>query len=273
VKVWLNGSLVEDSAARVAFNDHGLTVGDGVFETIKTYAGVPFAVKRHLERLAHSAAGLGLEPPSAADLRDAITLVCEANGVGDAAVRVTVTGGPGPLGSARGTEGLTVIVANAPLTSWPDTVDVATVPWPRNERGATAGLKTTSYAENVVALARAKQSGATEAIFANTAGRLCEGTGTNVFLTVDGRMVTPPLSVGCLAGVTRALLVEAGLADELDVPLAALAEADEAFLSSTTREVHPIARVDGQRLPSCPGPLTRAAAEVFAALVAGTPDP
>lgn len=269
--VWLNGSLVDDVDARIAYNDHGLTVGDGVFETIKAYDGVPFALRRHLERLEISARGLGLEPPSG--LTEAVEEVCRANSIGDAAIRITLTGGPGPLGSGRGDAGQTVIVATAPLTQWPDSVEVATVPWPRNERGATAGLKTTSYAENVVALARARSTGASEAIFANTVGNLCEGTGTNVFLAVDGRMVTPPLSSGCLAGVTRALLVELGVAEEVDVPLAALSEAEEAFLSSTTREVQPIHAVDGRALPSCPGPLTTAAAAAFTTLRESTPDP
>lgn len=269
--VWLNGRLVDDADAVIAYNDHGLTVGDGVFETVKAYGGVPFALGRHLDRLAASARGLGLEVPSG--LRDAVAAVCEANAIGDAAVRITVTGGPGPLGSGRGGSGPTVIVATAALPAWPESVEVATVPWPRNERGATAGLKVTSYAENVVALARARAAGASEAIFANTIGNLCEGTGTNVFVSVGGRMVTPPLSAGCLAGVTRALLLELGVAEEADVPLAALAEAGEAFLSSTTREVQPIHAVDGRLLATCPGPLTTAAAAAFHALRQSTPDP
>ena len=269
--VWLNGQLVDEADARVAYNDHGLTVGDGVFETIKAYDGVPFALQRHLDRLEISARGLGLDSP--AGLREAVEEVCRANAIGDAAIRITVTGGPGPLGSGRGDVGQTVIVATAALTAWPESVEVATMPWPRNERGATAGFKTTSYAENVVALARARAAGASEAIFANTVGNLCEGTGTNVFLVLDGSMVTPPLSAGCLAGVTRALLVELGIAEERDVPLSELAEADEAFLSSTTREVQPIHGVDGRPLPSCPGPLTEAAAKAFTALRQSTPDP
>jgi branched-chain amino acid aminotransferase len=274
VKVWLNGSLVDASEARVAYNDHGVTVGDGVFETIKAYGGRPFAVRRHLERLAASATGLGLAVPDAGVLRAALAEVCAANALGDAALRITVTGGPGPLGSGRGDEGQTVIVAGMALTGWPPAAAVAVVPWPRNERGATAGLKTTSYAENVVALAHARAAGAGEAIFANTAGRLCEGTGTNVFVVVGGRLLTPPLSAGCLAGVTRALILERTDAEEEDLPGEALAGADEAFLTSTTREVQPVATVDGRPLPSCPGRRTEAAAEAFAALVAaGDLDP
>jgi branched-chain amino acid aminotransferase len=135
-----------------------------------------------------------------------------------------------------------------------------------------AGLKTTSYAENVVALARAKEQGASEAIFANTAGRLCEGTGSNVFVVLAGRLVTPPLSSGCLAGVTRELVVEVAQVDEEDLPLAVLAEADEVFLTSSTRDVQGQHRVDDRRLDA-PGPVTAEVARAFADLVARDLDP
>jgi branched-chain amino acid aminotransferase len=140
---------------------------------------------------------------------------------------------------------------------------VAVAPWPRNERGALAGLKTVSYAENVVALRFARERGAEEAIFGNLGERLCEGTGTNVFVGAGGRMLTPPLSAGCLAGVTRELLLELGVVSEEDLPLSALAQATEAFLTSSTRDVQAIATVDGEALPAAPGPLTKAAAEAF----------
>ncbi|MGZ4476567.1 MAG: aminotransferase class IV, partial [Nocardioides sp.] len=144
-----------------------------------------------------------------------------------------------------------------------ETVSVVTVPWPRNEHGALAGLKTTSYAENVVALAYAAERGASEAVFGNIAGNLCEGTGSNVFYVVDGEVRTPPLSSGCLAGVTRALLLEWFGGREVDEPLAVLGHADEVFLVSTTRDVQPVERVDDRVLPA-PGPVTRHAMKVWA---------
>ena len=124
------------------------------------------------------------------------------------------------------------------------------MPWPRNERGATAGLKTISYAENVRALAFAHERGATEAVFANTRGDLCEATGSNVFLVLDGVACTPPAAAGCLLGVTRALVLELGASagvpvEERDVPLEALLTAEEAFLTSSTARSPPIAAVDG----------------------------
>lgn len=273
MKVWLNGSLVDESEARVSVFDHGLTVGDGVFETLKTYSGRPFAVRRHLDRLAVSAAGMGFPSPDPVVMRSALESVAAVNGLVDDALRITVTSGPGPLGSGRGPGDLTVVVAAGRMAPWPSTTGVAVVPWPRNERAALAGLKTTSYGENAVALAYAHARGAGEALFANLAGNLCEGTGTNVVVSLGGRLVTPPLSAGCLAGVTRALVLEACAVAEEDVPLEALAEADEAFLTSSTREVQAIDTIDGRPLPAAPGPLTTTAAAAFAALVAKDLDP
>lgn len=271
--VWINGELLDGADASVSVFDHGLTVGDGVFETLKTYGGRAFAVRRHLERLATSAAGLGLAAPPPEVLRDAIEKVVAANQLGDGAVRITFTGGPGPLGSARGDIATTVIVATAPLSPWPVTTGVSVVPWPRNELSAVAGLKTTSYAENVVALAYALERGAGEALFLNLVGNVCEGTGSNIFVGVDGRLVTPPLSAGCLAGVTRALILEGGHGVEADVTIDDLHRASEAFLASTTREVQAIGHVDRRPLPSAPGPLTEAASTAFADVVRAGIDP
>jgi len=259
--------------ARVSPFDHGLLTGDGVFETLRVYRGEPFAARRHLVRLGLSAAALRLPCPEAGLMREAMAAVIAANSIDAGRLRITVTGGPSPLGSDRGTAGPTVIVAGGPLTVWPAATDVVTVPWPRNERGALVGVKTISYGENVVALAHAKDRGGGEAIFANLVGNLCEGTGTNVFVGVGGRLLTPPLSAGCLAGVTRDLLLEVADIVEDDMPLAALAEADEAFLTSSTREVQPIRAVDGRVLPSVPGPLSLAAAAAFTALVDRGLDP
>jgi branched-chain amino acid aminotransferase len=274
VAVWINGTLVPDDEARISVFDHGLVTGDGVFETIKVAGGVPFALSRHLARLGRSAAGLGLAAPDLEQIRDGAMAVVESSSKPQLArMRITVTGGIAPLGSERGGSPLTAIVAMADAKAPAPWVDVVTVPWPRNEHGALSGLKTTSYGENVRALAYANEHGGSEAIFGNTAGNLCEGTGTNVFIVSEGRLVTPPLSAGCLAGVTRALVIEWAGASEQDVPLSALAGADEAFLTGTTRDVQPIRCVDGQALSDAPGPVTRKAAEVFAMRAAETPDP
>jgi branched-chain amino acid aminotransferase len=275
--VWIDGTVVDPARATVSVFDHGLTVGDGVFETLKVIDGRPFALRRHLDRLERSATGLGLDVPLSRDkLAAAIDeTLAAAAGTGDPGrVRITLTGGPAPLGSGRGTAGPTLIVAVAPQDPWePDTTAV-TVPWPRNERAATTGLKTTSYAENVVALAEARKVGATEAIFPNLAGNLCEGTGTNVFVALDGRLVTPPLLSGCLAGVTRALLLELlDDADEADLPLGELARADEVLLTSSTRDVQPLRALDGRPLPGADGPIAQRAIQAVADLQSRDLDP
>jgi branched-chain amino acid aminotransferase len=248
--VWINGDLVPEASARVSPFDHGLLTGDGVFETLLARHGTIFGVRRHLDRLARSAGVLGLSVPPPEVLRAALAEVLEGNALADARLRITVTGGPSPLGSDRGEGPSTVIIAAGALTVWPPTAAVVVAPWPRNERSALAGVKSTSYAENVVALAWARERDAGEALLANTAGNLCEGTGSNVFVALDGRLVTPPLSSGCLAGVVRGVLVEGGLAEERDVAISALADVEEAFLTSSTREVQPIDRLDGRAL--CP---------------------
>jgi branched-subunit amino acid aminotransferase/4-amino-4-deoxychorismate lyase len=274
VTVWINGTLLPDDEASVSIFDHGLVVGDGVFETVKVTRGVPFAMSRHLARLGRSAAGLGLPELDLEAIRAGADALLEASGrPQQARLRITVTGGRSNLGSERTGSAPAVIIAAGTLTAWGATCDVVTVPWPRNERGATAGLKTTSYAENVVALAYARERGAGEAIFGNTVGNLCEGTGTNVFVVTGGRLITPPLSAGCLAGVTRGLVIEWAGAAEEDLGLGALAAAEEAFLAGTTRDVQPIRSVDGTALAAAPGPVTRQAADIFAARSAGLVDP
>jgi branched-chain amino acid aminotransferase len=270
---WVDGALVPPGAATVSAFDHGLTVGDGVFETMRVYRGTPFALRRHLDRLARSAAGLGLPLPARTEVERACAEVVAAAALAEARLRLTVTGGPGPLGSPRGAGPPTLVAAVAPLAPVSPAAAVALAPWPRNERGPLSGLKTTSYAENVVLLAWAWERGAEEAIVADTRGRLCEGTGANVFVVHDGRLRTPALDSGCLAGVTRELVLGCVDAKEADLSPDDLVTADEAFLTSSTREVQPIGEVDGRALPSAPGPLTAQAAAAFRALVAGDLDP
>ncbi|MFE9926613.1 aminotransferase class IV [Streptomyces sp. NPDC005774] len=273
MKIWLDGGLQDIESARVSVFDHGLTVGDGIFETVKTVNGGPFALTRHLDRLARSARGLGLPEPDLDEVRRACAAVLEANPMPLGRLRITFTGGHGPLGSDRGEHGPTLVVALGDTTRRPDSTAVITVPWTRNERGALTGLKTTSYAENVVALARAREQGASEALFGNTVGRLCEGTGSNVFVVLDGEIHTPPVASGCLAGITRALAVEWTGAAETDLPMDVLQRADEVFLTSTLRDVQAVRRVDDRELPGAPGPATAKAMRIFDEHAAADLDP
>jgi branched-chain amino acid aminotransferase len=274
MKIWLNGALTPLEDAAISPLDHGLVVGDGVFETIRVYRGEPFAWTRHAKRLHTSAAGIGLIPPPISELRAATDAVLAANNLTEARLRITVTGGPAPPGSRRAPVPPTVVVVAFELEPTSEAAAVMIVPWTRNERGALAGLKTISYAENVRALAYAEERGAHEAIFTNTRDELCEATGSNVFVVHDGVALTPPGDAGCLLGVTRGLLLELGdQVAEATLTLDDLHTADEAFLSSTVREVQPIATVDGTALAAAPGPLTEKLAAAFKDLVARDLDP
>jgi branched-chain amino acid aminotransferase len=277
MKVWVGDRLLDDPGTpAISVLDHGLTVGDGVFETVKAVHGRPFALTRHLNRLTSSAKGLGLPEPEHDRIRRAVSTVLVDVREPLVRIRITWTAGPAPLGSDRGDPadyaGPTLVVAVSDGVSRADTVAVATVPWPRNERSAVAGLKTTSYAENVIALADAHRRGASEAVFANTRGVLCEGTGSNIFYVLDGQVVTPTLSSGCLAGVTRALVIQWCDVVESDGPMEVLQQADEVFLAGTTRDVQPVHRVDERDL-SAAGRLTRQVVETFARRAAENEDP
>src|SRR5947209_8598833 len=126
---WIDGELVDDAVVPVT--DHGFTVGDGVFETLRTDGGVPRALDRHLDRLARSATGLGLCVPDRALLERAVNEVVAANGGGDLRVRLTVTAGPGPMGSPRGSGQCTVVAGATPVHPVEPVTDVITVPWVR----------------------------------------------------------------------------------------------------------------------------------------------
>lgn len=277
MKAWLDGSVLQSPGEpAISVLDHGLVVGDGVFETIAVDGGEPFALTRHLDRLVRSAEGLGIGTPDVGALREGVAATMEGQELPFGRIRLTVTSGRGPLGSPRGDSGLTHVVVTEPCDRPPDVAGIITVPWPRNERGALAGLKTTSYAENAKMVEAAHAAGASEAVMPNTVGQLCEGTGSNIMYVLGDQLVTPTLASGCLAGITRALALE-WLSGELDVverdaPLSVLEEADEVVLVGTTRNVQAIDRVDGREL-AAPGAITRRAQEIWARRQAETTDP
>ena len=295
LRVWVDGQRVDEGPA-IAAVDHGVTVGDGVFETAKIVDGQVFARTRHHDRMDRSLAGLGLSALDRDRVDEGIEAVLSDGPIEFGRLRYTITGGIGPLGSDRLEGPMTYIVVAGDLQRPAPVTTVAAVPWIRNERAATVGLKTTSYAENVVALSAAKSLGATEAIFANGAGELCEGTGSNIFVVRDGVIYTPPLAAGPLAGITRALTIEWCREEGLEVveepmPLSVLSDCDEAFLTSSTRDVQaiggirvvptqqtlagdlPAVDLPDRGLDADPGPVTARAAEIFARLGKERMDP
>ncbi len=249
--VWSNGRRFErPEEAAVPVTDHGLVVGDGAFEALKATPAGAFAVRRHLNRLSRSAAAMGLPAPDHGLIREGIAAALDGWPLPQAKVRVTYTAGEGPLGSGAAYGPPNLIVAVEPRVPAPATTAVVTAPWRRNENGALTGVKSTSYAENVRGLAYATSCGAGEAIFLNTAGQVCEGTGTNVFFVFGDQIVTPPLSAGPLAGITRELLLEWRQIVERNVSPEDAAGADEVFLTSSLRDVQGVERWDDRILPA-----------------------
>lgn len=243
-----------------------MIVGDGVFETVKVEAGRPFALTRHLDRLTRSAVGLGLTAPDHGAVREGVDATLNGQDINFGRIRITYTSGMGPLGSPRGDASATTVVITEPCAKPPSTTAIVTVPWARNDKGAVAGLKTTSYAENALMVEYALARGASEAVMPNTRGQLCEGTGSNIFYVLDNQLVTPTLESGCLAGVTRALVLQ-WCADELDVverdePIEVLTTATEVLLVGTTRDAQGISRVDDREFPST-GEITSKVQEIW----------
>jgi branched-chain amino acid aminotransferase len=273
VRVWLNGALVDEEEVCISPSDHGFLLGDGVFETLRCYEGRPFALREHLERLDAGARAMGIAVPSLDDLETGALALVAASRLTDARMRITVTSGAGPPGLGRGEGPPTVLMAARPSKGWPPTASATVAAWAHDERSPLAGVKTVSRAESVVALMHARSQGADEALFLNRSGHLCEATTANLFAVRDGRVETPALSSGCLAGITRERVLR--LCGELDIEAQegelardVLDSADELFLTSSTREVQALVRVDGHEITAGkPGPVTLRLGAAFSQMV------
>ncbi|HEX2749898.1 MAG TPA: aminotransferase class IV [Verrucomicrobiales bacterium] len=265
--VWLDGALRPQSAARVDPLSQGFLQGMGVYDTLLLRRGVVVAKEQHLARLAAGAALLGLRVPSSESLSKALADVSRANGLSDARLRITLTGGAWqgilpPLNAPQ-----VCLITALPLPPVKVCAVAVTSRWRRNENSPLAGIKFTACAENVLAQRAASAAGADEAIFLNTKRHLCEGAFSNVFLVRSGAVFTPPLSSGCLPGVTREIVI--GICREHGIPLLeeeipSTEEADEVFLTSTLRGVQPVGLMDQRPLPA-PGPVTGGIMSLYAA--------
>jgi branched-chain amino acid aminotransferase len=264
LKVWVTGHFFgqPDDASLPAL-DSGVVVGNGVFEALKVTEQGPFALRRHLERLDRSARALDLPAVEHDLIREAIEQVLDGRTYTEGKIRITYTAGPGPLGSQAAFGPPTLVVAADARSLAPTVATIVTSPWSRNEHGALAGVKSTSYAENVRTLAYATQHGASEAILLNTAGNVCEGTGSNIFCVFGSEIVTPPLTSGPLAGITRELVLKWCEVREADVTLAEAKRANEVFLTSSLRDVQAVRQWDELEM-AAPGPVTKEVATIFA---------
>ena len=276
--LWVNGERQPSAGPHVSARDRGLTLADGVFETMRAQGGTVVRLDRHLARLVHALGAL--EIPVRPELYEWVLDAVRAVGGGDASVRLTVTrgidtGGVAPPVDARPT----VIVVVNRLPEFPAAVyDVGltahVASGRRNEHAMTAGLKTLAYTDAVAALLEAQRAGADEALFLDTEAHCSEATSSNLFAWMGTTLVTPPISCGALPGITRATVLE--LASALGVSKAEhvfgldeLLGAEEAFLTSSLRGLAPLVRVDAHPIGrGTPGTVTRQLADAYTALIA-----
>ena len=244
--VWVNGTMCPSSDAVIRVLAPGLTTGLGCFETMCVEHSRFFRFSNHYERLVRGAVKAGMDLPSAVDLRLAILALIEVNGYQSSRCRVRVS-------CYLGEDSTTTVITTSAMPVRVATSTTVLSPYRVNEYSALVGVKSTSYAMNIMALREAEQLGADEALMLNTAGELCEGATSNVFLVKEGKVSTPHLDAGCLPGVTREVVLE--LCKELNIPclervlsVADMHECDAAFLTSSLRRIHPIATIDGKIL-------------------------
>jgi branched-chain amino acid aminotransferase len=278
----VNGRVFDQEHAVISVFDHGFLYGEGVYETLRTYNAQPFLFDRHVRRLRASAGMLALDVPlgdMAIDQRCRDTMSRAALGeavAGEAYIRILVTRGIGDLTydpAACPTPSIVVIVKRHVEPS-PDVfehgVKVALVPIVRNHPDTVnPRIKSNNLLNNALAMQEAFRRGAFEGVMRNYKGELAECTQSNLFVVKNGVALTPPLDAGLLPGITREFLFEVGADIGVAVRDAVLRDedlfgADEAFLTSTTREAVPIVQVDDRRIGSGkPGPVTQALLEGY----------
>lgn len=294
--VHLNGRLVPEEAARISPFDRGFTLGDSVFETLRAYRGRPFGLDEHLARLKRSCDAARI-PLDVAPLRKAVEDVLKANGFvkvvdgreapgapppPDAAVRITVTRGIGGRGaSPKGVGHPTVVVTAAPVAVPPEVLEKGVRLVTSRRRRVTdasldPGIKSTNYLVHVLARMEAEDAGADDALFLDAEGHVVEATQANVFVIHQGKLLTPPLTVGCLPGATRTALMKLAptvglVAQERALTVADLLAMEEAFLSSSVTELAPVVSLDGKPIGAgTPGRLTRLLHEAYRKQATGT---
>jgi len=274
--VSINGVLAPAEKARISVLDNGFTLGDGVYETLRTYGGRPFRLDLHLARLRASALRVGIEiATSDGDVRRWLDAAIEAVGEQECYVRTIVTRGVGDVTyHFDRVKGPTIAILARrfeplPVEHYEQGIAAAVVSVRRNPgNAADPAIKSCSLLNSVLAVREAQQRGCVEGIMLNTRGEVAEGASSNVFAVRDGALHTPPLAAGILAGITRQLVMEIAresgiVIREEPLPEAALRSADEAFITSSVREVVPIATLDGR-----PGSVTRQLLLAFRAYAA-----
>jgi len=278
-EVYLNGRFVPADEASVSIYDAGLLHGVGLFETMRSYNGVVFRARQHMERLYRSAEMLEIKTPGPPEqLVAAMHELLRRNEIADARVRLTLTPGSVRPATAEQPSEPTVLITAVPIEPHPAQlyekgVTVLVSPWKQSKHDPTCGHKVLGYMARLLALRKAQELDCIEAVWFTTDNLLAEGSISNVFLVKDSRVLTPPLETPVLPGVTRAAVIQIAAANEIDLveqPLTIhdLLGADEVFLTNTSMEVMPVCRIERHPVgDEKPGPVSRRLLQLFRDLV------
>jgi len=270
LKIYLNGKLVDESQAKLSVFDHGLLYGDGVFEGIRSYNGLVFKLKEHINRLYESAHTIMLKIPlSKEQISKAVIDALRANKLKDAYIRLVVTRGEGDLGlDPRKCLKPTVFIIADKIKLYPERfykegMEIVTVPTQRNTAEAlNPQIKSLNYLNNILAKIEAINSGVEEAVMLNAQGYVAECTGDNIFIIKKSALITPPIYMGALRGITRQAVLDlakkAGIVVKEEVLTRHdLFNADECFLTGTAAEIVPVVKIDGRIIGDAkPGKMT-----------------
>jgi branched-chain amino acid aminotransferase len=248
----LDGTVMDVAQAQIPVTDEGLLRGDGVFEVVRLYNGAPYGLQEHLERMARSAATLRLAFDIDAVRDDAETLL-EQSEPADGALRLLVTRGGRRIGIVEDLPAIPASVALATVTYTPTRV--------------LDGVKSLSYAANMLASRIAREQGADEALLVTPHGRVLEGPTTSFFYVLDGALCTPPLEERILDSITRRALLAVTDVSERITTLDDLRGVSEAFLASSAREVQPVHAIDDIAIPAAPGTVSLEAAKAVSAYI------
>ena len=277
MKVYLNGKFVDSRSARVSVFDHGLLYGDGVFEGIRSYHGLIFKLREHIERLFESAHTIMLTIPMTKEaLSEVVKQSLRVNRLRDAYVRLVVTRGEGDLGlDPRKCTRPTVFVIADKIELYPKSLydkglELITVATQRNVPEAlNPQIKSLNYLNNILAKIEAITAGYEEAIMLSSSGYVTECTGENLFIVDHKQLLTPPPYIGVLRGITRQAVMDLGRKLRLEVREELLTRhdlfnADECFLTGTAAEIVPVVNIDGRRIGAGkPGPVTKRLQQAF----------
>ncbi len=278
--IWLNGRLVAREQAHVDPADRGLLLADGLFETLRAYRGHVFKLEEHLQRMAEGAAELGIPLPlDLPSIAQAVRETLDANqlSAADAAIRITLTRGPGQRGLLPPADARPSLIVSASAYRPPDVEDgfivVTSKRARRNEGSVTARLKTLQYLDNIVAQSEASAADADEALLLNNRSTVACGARSNFFVVIKGELLTPSVGEGALPGITRATVLHLAKAlslraTEAPITVGGLAKAEEMFLTNSLLEIMPVRRCNGLELPH--GPITKRLTQAYSSSTAGS---